>query len=79
MSNWQPIETAPKDGTEFAAYGHHWDTWKDEELFICWWEEPVNKGSGLREGWQNVTDGIQRDNAKPRLWHALEPLPEPPA
>lgn len=33
MSEWQPIETAPKDGTEFAAYDKATGT-----KHVTWWD-----------------------------------------
>jgi hypothetical protein len=33
MSEWQPIETAPKDGTEFLAFQPGW------ELDFAWWDQ----------------------------------------
>lgn len=65
--NWQPMESAPKDGTQFAAYGKHWDTWHDDEKFICWWDERDAE-------WVMVTDGLQR-MAEPKGWY---PIPEIP-
>lgn len=63
MSEWQPIETAPKDGSRLLAYSKGWDhEQKDQE--IAWW----NESSGLFR-WQSGTI------VKPTHWM---PLPSPP-
>lgn len=57
--NWQPIETAPKDGTKILAFKHHPKTyWVDmliaprDEIAVAWWhvtttEDEVDAGDGL--------------------------------
>ena len=34
-SGWQPIETAPQDGTRFAGFRDGFAA----PLFVCWWGE----------------------------------------
>lgn len=75
MSEWQPIETAPKDGTVIIVWTNH-----DEVEVTSWYQtkgygyEPVPgteffrevRGKVLYEGWNGNT---------PTHWM---PLPEPP-
>lgn len=61
---WQPIETAPKDGTDILAY----QRWEEgtERILVMRWDE---KG-----GWRtNVHSFVRFD---PSHWM---PLPSPPA
>lgn len=63
MGEWQPIETAPKDGTRFWAY----DPTSEEKQMACWWQNDF----GMWEGWMNVWD----NEPNPTHWM---PLPDPP-
>lgn len=61
MSEWQPIETAPKDGSQFLASditGYH---------FNCWWE---NEGYEAR--WMDEIDS----EPNPTHWMPLPPPPQ---
>lgn len=65
---WQPIETAPKDGTYFLAFNAalEADSWADEErhMIVQW------TGRGY---WRIALDG---QSAHPTHWM---PLPPPPS
>ena len=72
---WQPIETAPKDGTAFLAYGRHatdngkhWQKGDHWWAIILWdiWREPHR--------WVFSKDGAPTWS-EPLNWM---PLPEPP-
>ena len=63
MSKWQPIETAPKDGTRIicAAIGHS-DAWsphdgnvKSDPTLRVWW---ACTGS-WSDRWQTFWDGVE--------------------
>ena len=32
--DWQPIKTAPKDGTDFLLHNSQFN-----EQFVCWWDD----------------------------------------
>ncbi len=86
MSEWQPIETAPKDGTPILAYCGGFvemiawfDGWKDGLVTSpsgpCW---GYSTGRGDRfpdEGWDTFTGCYATPEYKPTLW---QPLPETP-
>lgn len=64
MSEWQPIETAPKDGRDILL----WPTrWPRKKIDLGFW----NDGSG---SWSLSTD-IEYSPQNPTHWM---PLPEPP-
>lgn len=69
MMEWQPIETAPKDGSRFIAWTGYMTVspveWQEggvisEEGFLLWWQDPA--GGCLAE-------------VRPTHWM---PLPAPP-
>lgn len=66
-SDWQPIETAPMDGTELLLSGPSWNGMKPDE--------PPYFAVGLWQSgaWREGEDGS-------RLWSPTHwmPLPEPP-
>lgn len=48
MSDWQPIETAPKDGTRVLL----WDGAREVAVSGCWHHEPtIDTPSGYEPGW----------------------------
>lgn len=63
MSEWQPIETAPKDGTRFLA-----PSIDSKTITIGRWEK-------TGEYWDDLTVGHLNKKWKPKHW---QPLPEPP-
>jgi len=66
--NWQPIETAPKDGTYVLVYGYrsHVD---GSVMHVVRW----TKG----DGW--AADGDDLGEQKPTHWMPLPPPPKQPA
>lgn len=91
MSDWQPIETAPKDGTKILGYGRGTERamWPVDEKMpfmqcVIWWtwhdsEELVDAGDGLfRKRPVRVLEMWQPIGThffKPTHWM---PLPSPP-
>lgn len=71
MSEWQPIETAPKDGSPVLVYAVEGCTqWKFyTPLWICRWEEGHEDGEWIEAGGELYT------TCKPTHWM---PLPKPP-
>lgn len=73
MTNWQPIETAPKDGTTILCYfpleglGKSWcrvvPVFFDEHIGFKGWTFASRAASGFSRGFE------------PTHW---QPLPEPP-
>ncbi len=67
MTKWQPIETAPKDGTVFIA---PYDDWSG--LIFCKWASPEDDYNAVGGYWMDI-DGSQESEIK--YWI---PRPEPP-
>ena len=65
MSEWQPIETAPKNGTLILLYGYECQT----QWNVCCWVEEEEQGY---TGWWNWD---WPEYEIPSHWM---PLPEPP-
>lgn len=70
MTEWQPIETAPKDGTVILAYR------KDAGIFEAHYVSPAEMIASDDEklAWF-TTDGEDLTNDLPTHW---QPLPKPP-
>ena len=60
---WQPIETAPRDGAQILAYGAHQHYPEEYTTKIQWWSDGIN-------GW-----GATGVSIIPTHWM---PLPKPP-
>lgn len=75
---WQPIETAPKDGTKILGFAPHPHITANDPSFravIMWWRKAYAKG-GKRESewpWRSV----ENDSAAghPTHWMPLPPAP----
>ena len=63
MSEWQPIETAPKDGSKILAFEYYWVGYP----FVCYW---------YKSRWVFHCPGTSLVEMNPDYWM---PLPEPPA
>jgi hypothetical protein len=76
MSEWQPIETAPKDGTLIWLGSAHGSMrvgfWQDGERH----ENHGTKGGGWRDFYRMESDGLRDTLFTVTCWY---PLPSPPA
>jgi hypothetical protein len=75
--DWQPIETAPKDGTIVLLWAATEDQWDD---YDCG-DEPLRRGaqvgraSTMQPGLWWMTGGVLKELHSPTHWM---PLPTPP-
>lgn len=70
MSEWQPIETAPKDGKSVILFDPSRGGFVADQRFIfAHWS---GWGGGI---WENTNSGGKLMNGNPTHWM---PLPEPP-
>lgn len=76
MKTWQPIDTAPKDGTRILLY----DQTRDVVVSGCWHCEPeFNTHDGYEPAWSwwvSDDEVILWDcDSAPSHWMQLDPLP----
>lgn len=71
MSEWMPIETAPKDGTEILGFEPGWKV--GIIAGICWDKDRWHGGPGWT--WARLKNADESNNCDPTHWMAL---PEPP-
>jgi hypothetical protein len=80
MADWQPIETAPKDGTEIILYRPS-DEHRSAKRWISWWYDKTETQYGrityeVHEWWGGTfLSDPERRPPEPTHWM---PLPEPP-
>ncbi len=75
---WQPIETAPKDGTPILLGGGMWgDDWRDptERVMVGWWERTKRIG----EFWNCCAAESGHCNFPYEMPTHWMPLPPPPS
>ncbi len=84
MTDWQPIETAPTDGTPILVTGGYPDVasdyriWSDDEdEYVSSFPSPVIVVWRQHEEWRycSYDSGIYGEWHEPTHW---QPLPEPP-
>lgn len=91
MSEWQPIETAPRDGTLFLAWGVAYEWSEQIGAMICKWNDeergPGVSGYTQKPGWVGCCGSKEIDDegwdtgngytleVRPTHWM---PLPKPP-
>lgn len=79
MSEWQPIETAPKDGTLIIL----WDSNRELAVSGHWHSEPArdDPSNGYEHAWSwwvSSNDTIMWDGGPDDIPTHWTPLPEPP-
>ena len=74
-TRWQPIETAPKDGTVVDLWARREQTDKYERLADCHWCGMTDWLGNEYDGWDGLSPGLRRTYDNPTHWM---PLPEPP-
>ena len=80
---WQPIETAPKDGTRilvFGIYGQHGEDYdyRRPEMFVTCWvddDDPLNPPLSRAGWWLDNLGEVDASHPGPTHWM---PLPAPP-
>jgi hypothetical protein len=65
VAEWQPIETAPKDGTWFLAL-------QDGDIYPCEWDAERADEGPPREGWY---DHFNHSFEAPTHWQPLPAFP----
>jgi hypothetical protein len=86
MDGWQPIETAPRDGSAFLAYGRHTGSPPDAQRGVVtgdhWWAiilwdkwRPAREPPGMTAQWVFAKDG-KPTWSPPTHWMELPPPPE---
>lgn len=66
MTDWRPIETAPKDGSPMWLY--YPEAYKNDRQVVGWWVDDIREPR-----WMDHCDA--HDFIQPTHW---QPLPEPP-
>jgi len=78
MTDWQPIETAPRDGTDVIVGFDRADTWI---VHVAWWRTGEEYGCTANDrGWWSYTLGsvTQEQLDEDRTPTHWMPLPDPP-
>lgn len=75
VPTWQPIETAPKDGTKIVLLC---DLWQGRTPIVAHWDEngATYEGPMGRFTWHTSMDGDTVAERVPTHWL---PIPEPPS
>ena len=69
LMQWRPIETAPKDGTEFLA------VWNGDVVCAYWCVNDGKTLPGRRNNWYRSTFSQPSKNTDPTHWMPLPPAP----
>lgn len=72
MSEWQPIESAPKDGTPILAL---WPYWPKQAAFETYWMTAEMCDFADQPCWYAPLWGHILDGCEPSAWMPLTELP----
>lgn len=87
MSEWKPIDSAPKDGTQILGYGlAEWQSGGDSKVeadparsklhtLVIFWDAPQEWEYRTQGRWLSVSNNPYNDVVSPTHWM---PLPEAP-
>lgn len=67
MSEWLPIDSAPRDGTQIIAYFRD-ENGKDDIISVSWFEEDEDGPAG----WYDIWGG----DYKPLYWMSIPEIPK---
>ena len=73
MSEWKPIKTAPKDGSQFLAYSE-----QTGDIGICSRHDPGGEARNPRHHYEAWLVDYDHPDAKPTHWMPLPPPPPEP-
>jgi hypothetical protein len=74
QGGWQPMETAPKDGTKILVWTLHGDI-EISNWYQSWWPEYVEAGDGLYRR-ENRLSGEGWNSNYPLFWAPLPAAPD---
>lgn len=68
MTDWQPIETAPKDGTVIVVYAN-------DIALMKWWDGSEYGADSFWSHAEEVMADVDPTPEQPTMWTPLEPPP----
>lgn len=71
LCQWQPIESAPKDGTAIVAWNCNWPS----PMFVCWKTNPRTGETYFGDPYESDDYELAKPEYAPTHWHPLASLP----
>jgi len=75
VTGWQPIATAPKDGTKILLCVPSFRDDHDDEIMLCWWNDHGTPQQDY-SAWEWGNDYINIQPEDPTHWMPLPMLPK---